>query len=289
LFISLCLIIAAHCQTAITTLYSTRQNGDGTYYGAQNGKGGACSIFPRPAFMSGLSTVAINSPQWMGSSTCGMCVQVTGTGKGSGSNPITGTFIAVVDDLCPECKTGSLDLARNGDGRWGVNWVAVDCPVRGGLTYFFQGSNPYYLKMQVGNHRVPVRAVQFGKAGKWYNGQRSSDNFWNPVGFPYPTTFPLAVRVQGAGGQWVTDSVKSLSTTPVTGGSNVQLTSIKPAKATAADQQTLSSDPTSTPALSTPVIAVISCLIVILVIAIVVVVFFIVRTQQEKNQNALRP
>jgi len=239
--------------------------------------------------MSGLSTVAINSPQWQGSASCGMCVQVTGTGKGAGSNPITGTFLAVVDDLCPECKTGSLDLAKNGDGRWGINWVAVDCPVNGGLTYFFQGSNPYYLKMQVGNARVPVRAVQFGKAGKWYNGKRTSDNFWNPVGFPYPVTFPLSVRVQGAGGQWVTDSVKSLTTTPTTGGKNVQLPGIKAAQAVATDQQTLSGDSTSASTMSTPLIAVLSCLFAILVIAIMIVVFFIVRTQQEQNQSAMRP
>jgi len=288
LLISLSLVFVANSQ--ITNLYSTRQSGDGTYYGTTNGKSGACSVYPRPSFMNGLTTVAINNPQWLGSATCGMCVQVTGTGSGSGANPVTGTFIAVVDDLCPECLTGSLDIARNSDGRWGINWVAVDCPVKGGLTYFFQGSNPYYLKMQVGNHRVPVKAVQFQKNGKWYNGQRTSDNFWNPVGYPYPASFPLNVRVQGVNGQWVSDVVPIISTTPVTGQKIVQIPGIKAAtaKAVAAGSQTLG-DTTSTPAMSIPVIAVVVSLVAILVIVIVIIVIFVVRTQHEITNNTDRP
>lgn len=57
-------------------------------------------------------------------------------------------------DECPECAEGDLDLATSGDGRWGVEWQAVQCntgdtPVQ----YSFQGSNNYYLKLQVANTR----------------------------------------------------------------------------------------------------------------------------------------
>jgi len=39
----------------------------------------------------------------------------------------------VVDNECPECLKGSLDLSRSydvGDGRWDVEWFAVPCNVR---------------------------------------------------------------------------------------------------------------------------------------------------------------
>lgn len=49
---------------------------------------------------------------------------------------------------------GSVDLAENGDGRWEVEIQAVQCPVGSTkLEYKFQGSNPWYLKLQVRNAR----------------------------------------------------------------------------------------------------------------------------------------
>ena len=51
----------------------------------------------------------------------GLCVQYRGTGTGSGLNPIqTNEWrFAIVSDECPECLSGSLDLAEDGDGRFG--------------------------------------------------------------------------------------------------------------------------------------------------------------------------
>ena len=59
-----------------------------------------------------------------------------------------------VTDECPECKSGDLDLAQSGNGRYNVEWQAVQCdtgdtPVQ----YSFQGSNDYYLKLQIANTR----------------------------------------------------------------------------------------------------------------------------------------
>lgn len=41
---------------------------------------------------------------------------------GSGADPVVGTFVAYVNDLCPECAYGAIDLGKNGDGRWDVTW-----------------------------------------------------------------------------------------------------------------------------------------------------------------------
>lgn len=38
----------------------------------------------------------------------------------------------MVDNICPECKKGALDLARSfdvGDGIWTLEWHAVPCNV----------------------------------------------------------------------------------------------------------------------------------------------------------------
>lgn len=41
---------------------------------------------------------------------CGMCVQITGSGKGSGSDPVTGVIKAIVHDLCGGCGKGDFNL-----------------------------------------------------------------------------------------------------------------------------------------------------------------------------------
>ena len=58
---------------------------------------------------------------------------------------------------------GALDQASVGDGRWGIAWTPVQCPVGTGRNtshffYSFQGSNPWYLKLQVANARCVSEA-----------------------------------------------------------------------------------------------------------------------------------
>lgn len=59
-----------------------------------------------------------------------------------------------------QCLSGSLDQGGNGDGRWKIHWHAVQCNVgNSNFLYSFQGSNDYYVKMNVANARVPVASV----------------------------------------------------------------------------------------------------------------------------------
>ena len=63
----------------------------------------------------------------------GLSMAVSGAGPGIGvqSQRITTDWqYGAVDNECPECLTGSIDLARNGDGRWSIEWYPVPCQAR---------------------------------------------------------------------------------------------------------------------------------------------------------------
>ncbi len=101
--------------------------GDGTFYGAGGaGKSGACML--NPGFNGVPITVAMNRAQYDGGSTCGKCVSITGKGEGIGMTPIIGPIIATIDNECPECKFGDVDIGMKGDGRWKITWDFIQCP-----------------------------------------------------------------------------------------------------------------------------------------------------------------
>ena len=78
-----------------------------TYYGNYPG-GGACSLDPVSPLTNqpGWIKVAAGRADFQGSLGCGMCLEINGTGKGSGISPVNGTLKGVVHDLCGGCKQG---------------------------------------------------------------------------------------------------------------------------------------------------------------------------------------
>jgi hypothetical protein len=130
----------------------------GTYYGYRTRGFGHCSFhFHGFGSLPGYAgtPLAINNAQYKGTSVCGMCVKIRGTGPGAGGNPITGSFQdGFICDQCPECKYGDLDLQKGGDGRWKIDWYPVQCPVGSSTFRFgFQGGNPWYRKIMVAGTR----------------------------------------------------------------------------------------------------------------------------------------
>jgi hypothetical protein len=67
----------------------------------------------------------------------------TGDGIGVEARKISSDWqYGMVDNICPECKKGALDLARSfdvGDGIWSVEWHAVPCNVSAMQQRLFQG------------------------------------------------------------------------------------------------------------------------------------------------------
>jgi len=128
-------------------------------------------------------------------------------------------------DQCGGCATNSIDLSTSGDGSWGISWKAVPCPVGSEkLKYKFQGSNAYYLKMQVVSHKLPLSSVEYVIGGKAYPATHTQDNFWvSPSGMPQASTWPMTVNVYSTDGEKLTDTVPSLTNSVLlSGGKNVQ-------------------------------------------------------------------
>lgn len=183
-------VLALALATAVAGLtsadYGPTFSGDGTYYGES--EGGNCALRPpRPGMYAGMVPVAINDAQYGNSDACGACLEVTGSGEGSGADPITGTFQAYVSDRCPECAEGALDLAKSGDGRWAISWKFVPCPGEG-IAFQFEGSNDFYWKLQPRGMSSPAASVTV--AG--ITAERTQDNHFvaatGPPGFQAPVT-----------------------------------------------------------------------------------------------------
>jgi hypothetical protein len=100
--------------------------GDGTYYGAGGaGEKGSCML---PRYFNGVTmTVAMNKEQYDNGMACGKCVVIRGEGIGLGTKPIIGPIYATIDNECPECKFGDVDLGMDGDGRFLIEWDFIPC------------------------------------------------------------------------------------------------------------------------------------------------------------------
>jgi hypothetical protein len=107
--------------------------GDLTHYGGA-GKWGACTSTWVPP---GYTTVAVNSQQWDEGMMCGTCVHACYT-----DNDGKRCFNAIIDNLCPECVMGDLDLGENGGGRWPLDWKIQPCPKAGSVQFTTQVRPP---------------------------------------------------------------------------------------------------------------------------------------------------
>jgi len=111
--------------TTILMVYGMNE-GDGTFYGGGGaGAQGACML--QPGFNGVGLTVAVAPDAFRGGQACGQCIKVWGEGNGLGMTPIYGPFFATIDNLCPECKPGDVDMGLNGDGRWRIHWDYISC------------------------------------------------------------------------------------------------------------------------------------------------------------------
>lgn len=147
--------------------------GDGTWYDADGH--GACLLDPPPDDEP-LLVAAMNADDWHGSLPCGACANVEGP---------EGSVQVRIVDLCPECVAGDLDLSPDAferiaplvDGRVPITWELVPCDADGPISWRFKdGSNPWWVAVQVRDHRQPVARVQVDLDGRWMDLERTD---WN--------------------------------------------------------------------------------------------------------------
>ena len=157
-FIALCaasLFFTANAQN----IFGQNFVGDGTFYGDQGDQSsGNCAFgvtgaaaLPWTQGLTGPKYIALDRPLYtMGPGTqCGLCIAMYADPRDlgcttCGTTPIPPTVQYVMaSNQCPECRVGDLDQASKGDGRFRINWHAVQCMVgQSTFVFGFSGSNP---------------------------------------------------------------------------------------------------------------------------------------------------
>lgn len=147
--------------------------GDGTFYDS-NGTGN-CSFDPLPSNMF----AAMNREDYADSAMCGAYVEITG--------PL-GSVVVKITDQCPECAKGDIDMSRAAfdkigkqiDGRVKIRWRVISPELQGPIVYHFkEGSNPWWMAVQIRNHRNPIAKVEYKQAnGSYVELPRESYNFF---------------------------------------------------------------------------------------------------------------
>ncbi|XP_068731175.1 uncharacterized protein [Montipora capricornis] len=197
--------------------YKKREYGDGTYYGNYPVGRGACTLDPLSPMVTqpGWIGVAAGPEIFQRSLGCGMCLEIEGSGYGSGNNPIVGKKKAVIVDYCASgCGENGLDLFVPGDGRWKISFVAINCPTISGtsdnIQMRFQGSNPWYIKLQARNTKIPTAGIEVLVRGKYHCLTRVPDNFFVGSGLG-KLPVRLHVRLTAINGEQISVTIPDIT------------------------------------------------------------------------------
>lgn len=159
-------------------IQSYQFSGDGTAYGGgepDNGQiNGYCGFTKLPKFH-----VALNSQQWNNSLDCGRCVSISY----KDSEPIT----AMVTNICPECKSGDLDLhadlykelIKQSPGREKISWEFVNCPnsmIEENIKLKVHSINYYWLAITPVSMKCGIAKMEISFDNEWIEMDRNDDS-----------------------------------------------------------------------------------------------------------------
>ena len=153
-------------------IQSYQFSGDATGYGGNSG--GFCGFKEVPKFH-----VALNAQQWNNSLDCGRCVSISY----KDSNPIT----AIITDICPECKSGDLDmytdlystLIKQFPGREKIKWDFVNCPntmIEENIKLSIHSINYYWLAITPIEMKCGMSKMEISFDNEWIEMDRNDDN-----------------------------------------------------------------------------------------------------------------
>ena len=144
-------------------------------------------------------TVAAGPDLYASGAACGGYVSITGPHR---------TILAKIDNKCPECKAGHLDLSDEafaalaplGKGLIPITYRLVTNPaVTGGLAFVVKtGSSRYWLGLLVDNAGNRLRSVEVQVGSRWQALTRTDYGYWLANGGA--GAGPFTVRVTDVAG-----------------------------------------------------------------------------------------
>lgn len=145
-------------------------SGDLTAYGA-NLNGGFCGFNEKSWTYNGVLTAAVNQPQIDNSLTCGLCAIVSYNSKST---------VVLIDNVCPECKYGDLDLSQQswkaivGDTNYRrekATWEFIDCAsfllTDGSIQLRPHHVNYWWLAVNPSSMKCGVSAMELWQGNAW--------------------------------------------------------------------------------------------------------------------------
>eukprot|EP00761_Pharyngomonas_kirbyi_P013612 gb/GECH01013641.1/.p1 GENE.gb/GECH01013641.1/~~gb/GECH01013641.1/.p1 ORF type:complete len:278 (+),score=52.17 gb/GECH01013641.1/:1-834(+) len=206
-FIVLGLFSWIQSDTDINDFYEGKQEGLAFYTNPNRGVG-ACSFADVPAVAEDRMLIGISRKHWMNSLVCGMCIEISASGSGTGSTPLEGNFTAFIWDVCPRCDENGVDIPKNGDGEWEVSWRAVPCETNGTeLEYTIpEGLPKHELKILIRNLAMPLKSVSFKLGEEWLDMERTTDNHFLRDGLDREDIrYPIELRMETIDGRTIED------------------------------------------------------------------------------------
>ena len=216
-------IVLLGCGVATASLAATPEtgcpgswtgSGEATYYDAFI-QPNACALPLTPDEY----VVAVKETAFDGSAVCGRCLRIMG--------PL-GSIVARITDYCVGLGCRDLDLSPNAfaaignpfDGIIPVSWDSVSCDVAGPIAFHFDpGSNPYYAKIQLRNHRYGIAGLAIAEFGQAFVAlDRSGDNAFEFVSGVDPIAAPLSFRVTDLHGAMLEETNLAFTPGQVVGG-----------------------------------------------------------------------
>lgn len=182
---------------SLSNIYLSEVNaeysGDITSYGASM-ENQFCGFKKNSWNYNGMMTAAINAPMMDNSLSCGLCASVKYKEK---------TVNVLLDNLCPECKFGDLDLSNeawkeltgnNNYGREKATWEFVDCGnflvqenAEKGLILKPHHINYWWLSVTPSNMKCGINSMSIlfkSDESKWMDMERNN-NLMNGLYFIY--------------------------------------------------------------------------------------------------------
>jgi expansin (peptidoglycan-binding protein) len=149
---------------------------------------------------------ALNSTDYAAGTMCGACAEVQG--------PDNKKVLVRIVDSCAGCTSEQVGLSKETFDAMGaagllqsnIRWRYVTCPVEGPIRYRFkEDSNPFWVAIQVRNHLLPIKKLEWEKGGTWVEVTRQPYNYFvEPFGMG---AGPIRVRVTATDGQQLEDTL----------------------------------------------------------------------------------